>query len=81
MNKKTVNYLTNIIGLGVILLAFYEYFDSKDWSWFIGLIVVGFSLLVIENKTLQEVLKSIIGRKSSKASTVDPDREYPDDRG
>lgn len=81
MNKKVVNYLTNIIGLAIIALSFYEYFNSKDWGWFMGLIVVGFSLLVVENKTLQEVLKSIIGRKSQRQSTVDPDREFPDDRG
>ena len=81
MNKKTVNYITNLIGLAIISLAFYEYFETKVWSWFIGLIVVGFSFLLIDNKTLQGVLKSIISRSSKERSTLDPDREYPDDRG
>ena len=65
MNRTVINYLTNIIGIAIIGLAFYEYFDSKDKSWFISLIVIGFVLLVVQNKTLQSILRTIVGVKSN----------------
>ena len=82
MNKNTINYITNVIGLAVISLAFYEYFSDKDKTWFILLNVLGFALLTIENKSIQNILKSIIGVKTQeKQKTLDPDRDSPDDRG
>lgn len=78
MKKKTINYITNIIGLAIIALAFYEYFDSKDWSWFIGLIVVGLSCFIISNDTLQGILKTIIGFKSTSKAFKQDIIEGPD---
>ena len=79
MNRRLINYLTNIIGVAIISLAFYEYFGAKDWGWFIGLIIVGFSALIVENKTLQSILKTITGYKTvtlrSSIDSPDPNKE------
>ena len=69
MNKNSVvNYVTNVIGLAIVGLAFYEYFDEKNRVWFITLIVIGMALLVFKNGTIQDILKAIIGVKKSNSN-------------
>lgn len=79
------NIVTNILGLVFIGLAIYDV-AYKDWEiWeLVALVVIGLSLFIFSNKTLQGILKSIIGSKEGniqRASTIDPDRDTPDTRG
>lgn len=76
------NIITNILGLIFWGFAVKDLFEKETSITYIAsLVVIGGVLFLFENKKLKSVLSNIVSKSSLKVnSTVDPDKEFPDDK-
>lgn len=80
------NKITNILGLIFWGFAIKELLEKEmSITYITSLVVIGGVLFLFSNKTLKNLLKGLVKSNNDivrdVASTVDPDREYPDERG
>ncbi len=82
MSDKSKNIVTNLLGLVFYGLSVYSFFLDKEIKYIVGLLVIGSILFLFKNSSLVDLLKGIISKdKNTKKTTVDGEREYPNERG
>jgi hypothetical protein len=82
MSDKNKNKVTNLLGLVFYGLSVYSFFLDKEIKYIVGLLVIGSVLFLFKNSSLVDLLKGVLNKnKNIKSTTVDGEREYPDERG
>lgn len=82
MSDKNKNKVTNLLGLVFYGLSVYSFFLNKELKYIVGLLVIGSVLFLFKNSSLVDLLKGVLNKnKNIKSTTVDGEREYPNERG
>lgn len=82
MSDKNKNKVTNLLGLVFYVLSVYSFFLDKEIKYIVGLLVIGSVLFLFKNSSLVDLLKGVLNKnKNIKSTTVDGEREYPNERG